>query len=338
MLKRVVLIAVGIVAFALVFTIISRPGGYAAPLQAPGYSGYFNAVGNSMAAVDEVQSRQALAYDAAGVGGGAPANPPSAALAPDGLTTDNYQSGNNAGENRLVLKNADLTIVVKDPAGKMKAMASLAEGLGGYVVSSSLGETYLADGTKVPEGSVVMRIPEEKLDDVLSQIKADAVEVRNENRTGQDVTKEYTDLGSQLKNLEATEQQLNIILQKTEKAEDVLAVFNQLTQIRGQIEVTKGQMKYYEQAAALSSVSVRLLAERANQPIEFAGWQPQGQARDAVQALVNFFQNFVSFLIWLVIFFIPAAAVVLLLLFLAWRLGRWLWFRFFARKSPQASE
>lgn len=255
------------------------------------------------------------------IGGGAPAQPPAADFSTGAAGFDNGQKAQDAvdgqtGQDRLVIKNAGLTIVVKDPAAKMQAIASMAETMGGFVVSSSVGETYAPDGSKVPDGSMLVRIPAPKLDEALKEIKSDAVEVQNETQSGQDVTKEYTDLQSQLKNLEATEQQLTLIMQKADKTEDVLAVFNQLTQIRGQIEVIKGQMQYYEQSAALSAVSIRLIAEKTIEPIKIAGWEPQGVARDAVQDLVNFFQGFVDFLIRLVLFVLPAAVLVFLPLYL----------------------
>jgi len=244
--------------------------------------------------------------------------------------------GNPAEPKRLVIKNADLTVVVTDPAAKMKAISTMAVNMGGFVVSSTMGETYLSDGTtKVPEGSIMVRIPAEKLDDALTEIKTGVVDVRSETQSGQDVTKEYTDLSSQLKNLQATEKKLTEIMDKATKTDDVLAVFNQLTQIRGQIEVIIGQMKYYEESAAMSALSVRLIADKSVQPIEIAGWQPQGEARDALQALVNFFQGFVNFLIWLVIFIIPVVAVLLVLLAVLWRFGGLLWRKVFPKK-PEA--
>jgi len=274
----------------------------------------------------------------ASFGGGAPGEMPAATQAAAFPQENDIgqrsldENGNLIGQNRLVIQNADLTIVVKDPAAKMQAIAAMANSMGGFVVSSNMGETYTQDGTKVPEGSIVVRIPAAKLDDALKEIKGDAVDVQSESRSGQDVTKEYTDLQSQLKNLESTEQQLTLIMQKAEKTEDVLTVFNQLTEIRGQIEVIKGQMQYYEQSAALSAVSVRLVAEQTIQPIKIAGWEPQGEARDAAQALVNFFQGFVNFLIWLVILYIPVAVVLIILLALLWRLLRWFWRKVFPKK------
>ncbi len=227
---------------------------------------------------------------------------------------------------RLVIKNADLTVVVKDPRTSIADISRMAETMGGFVVSSSLYQTYLADGTPILEGAITIRVPADRLNEALETIETNAVEVRNRNVTGQDVTAQYVDLESQLRNLEATEKQLVEIMEKAEKTEDVLNVFNQLTYIRGQIETVKGQMKYYREAAALSSISVRLLAEETIQPIQIGRWKPQGTVRNAIQNLIDFWQDFVDFLIWLVLNFLPKLLTVGIVLLLPLWLGvRALW-------------
>lgn len=213
---------------------------------------------------------------------------------------------------RLVIKNADLSIVVKDPEASMTAIAKMAGSMGGFVVSSNLYQSYGKSGKPVPEAGIVIRVPAEKLDDALETIKADAVEVQSENQSGQDVTSEYVDLESRLRNLEAAEKQLMVIMDKAEKTEDVLNVFNQLTAIRGEIEVVKGQMKYYEESAALSAISVHLIAEETIEPIEIAGWKPAGVARDAIQNLIYFWQDFVDFLIVFTLNFLPKLLTIAL--------------------------
>jgi PKD repeat protein len=85
-----------------------------------------------------------------------------------------------------------------------------------------------------------------------------ADEVTSENTSAQDVTEEYTDLNSTLTNLQATEAQLLEIMKKAVTVDDILAVQNQLTNIQGQIETTKGRMKYLEQTSATSLISVSL--------------------------------------------------------------------------------
>jgi hypothetical protein len=257
------------------------------------------------------------ARPAYGIGGGGPSSPqemPFAAPMGTAMPSKSNEAGGGNVEaqvrERLVIKNADLAILVKDPEADMVAITKLAETMGGFVVSSNLYQSYTPSGLPVPEATIVIRVPSEKLDEALKTIKADAVEVQTENISGQDVTSAYVDLESQLKNLEAAEAQLVEIMSKAEKTEDVINVFNQLTSIRGQIETIKGQMKYYEESAALSAISVRLIAEETVQPIEIAGWKPVGTVRDAIQNLIYFSQDFVDFVIWFVVNFLPKLLMI----------------------------
>jgi hypothetical protein len=94
------------------------------------------------------------------------------------------------------------------------------------------------------------------------------------------------------------------------KTEDVLNVFQQLTAIREQIEVTKGQIQYYEESAALSQIAVLIRAEAAVQPLEIGGWQPVGVARDAIQATLDGLRVIANVAIWLVLFALPIGAII----------------------------
>jgi hypothetical protein len=211
---------------------------------------------------------------------------------------------------RIVIQNADLAIVVSDVPERMKNIEALAQQMGGYVVSSNLYQSYTSDSVQVPEAQVAIRVPVAKLEDALNQIKKDVVEVQTETRTGQDVTAQYVDLQSRLKNLEAAEAQLNDILKTATKTEDVVSIFNQLVSYREQIEVIKGQIKYYDEAAALSAISVRIIAEETVKPIVIGKWEPKGVALQAVQDLINFLKGFVNFLIRFVIYTLPVLILI----------------------------
>lgn len=292
-------------------------------------------------------ARTASAPSPVGIGGGAPASAPemkaeapadnfAPAPSADVATTVNGATDfTPATAERLVIQNADLSIVVNDPEAKMNAIGKMAEDMGGFVVTKNVYQTTTSNNIKVPEGNITVRVPAGKLDTALEQIKADAVEVQNESRSGQDVTSDYVDLQSRLKTHEQAADQLSQILaQKTESA-DVLDVFNQLVYHREQIEIIKGKIKYYEESAALSAISVNVTAEETLQPLEIAGWRPVGVARDALQALINFFQGFVNFLIWLIILIVPAGLLLLVLLWVLWKVFRFAWRRLFPRKAKK---
>lgn len=231
--------------------------------------------------------------------------------------------------NRLIIKNADLAIVVPDPSADMARISKLADELGGYVVSSNLSQSYYGPNSiEVPEVSLVIRVPVERLDEALAKIKETAVKVNYETTNSMDVTSEYVDLQSRLSAKQAAEKKLLEILEDAKATKDVLAVYTELQMIQTEIESLKGQIKYYEQSAALSSISIHLIAEEGTQPITIEPWRPEGAVKQALENLVYFFQNFVDFLISFVIFVLPALMLIAIPLLLAFLGGRALFRRF----------
>jgi len=220
---------------------------------------------------------------------------------------------------RIVIKNASLSIVVPDPSSAMESITEMSEGMGGFVVNSNMYKTTTSQGLEVPVANITVRVPVDKLDQALNQIKDlvkdPEIDILNEDISGQDVTSEVTDLESRLRNLEAAEEQLLKIMDNATKTEDVISVFRELTSVREEIEVIQGQVKYYRESAQLSAISVYLQAKAALEPITIGGWQPGIEAQRALQALINGGQFFANMLIWLVIFAIPILAVIFLPIF-----------------------
>ena len=265
-----------------------------------------------------------------GYGGGAPATEAPAAEAP-APAVDFYAPGaedaSNSGTNvqtqeRLVIENADLAIVVKDPKRRMAEINALANEMGGYVVSSNLFQSFTSFGKEVPEATIVIRVPSERLDEALTRIKEGAIDINYENRTGQDITNIYVDLQSQLKAKQAAEAKLLEIMDQATRAEDVLAIYLQVQQVQTEIEMLKGQIQYYDESVATSAISVRLIAEEGTQPIEIGPWTPSGAAREAIQDLILFVQDFVEVLIRFVLLTLPALVLIAIPLFLVYLAGR----------------
>jgi hypothetical protein len=305
-----------IVVFLMLGTIFTR-------LSAPEIGNTFSPIGAPL------PDERARGYG----GGGAPelqaVEAPAPALdssAPGAL--DMYNTGNVQTQDRLVIENADLAMVVKDPKARMAEINALANEFGGYVVSSNLYQSSTSFGKEVPEATIVIRVPAERLDEALDRIKAGAVDIDYENRSGQDITNVYVDLQSQLKAKQAAEAKLLEIMDQAGRAEDVLAIYLQVQQVQMEIEQLKGQIQYYDEAVAMSSISVRLIAEESTQPIQIGPWTPEGAAKDAIQDLIRFVQNFVDFLIRFVIFTLPSLILIAIPLFLVYLVGRAAYRRF----------
>ena len=221
---------------------------------------------------------------------------------------------------RIVIKNANLSIVVEDPAASMQTITSMVEGMGGFVVHSNLYKTTTLGGLEVPAANITVRVPAGQLDTALEQIKGlvenPRLDILSEDISGQDVTSEVTDLESRLRNLQAAEEQLLEIMEYAVDSEDVLAIFRDLTSVREQIEVTQGQITYYRESARLSAIYVNLQAKEAIEPITIGRWQPGMEAQRAIQALLNGGKFLVNALIWLLLFAIPLLAIISLPIYL----------------------
>lgn len=231
---------------------------------------------------------------------------------------------------RLVIKNASLSIVVDDPEQRMKEIGALAERLGGFVVNSTLYKTSLSNGLEVPAAYITIRVPAEDFLSALDQIREGAIDVPNDNQSGEDVTAAYTDLQSRLRNLEAAEVMLRQIMDEARDTEDVLNAFNQLNYITEQIEVLKGQINYYEESAALSAISVEIVANESVQPIKVGPWDITGVAKEAIESLVRALQGIAEAMVWIALYLVPITLII--------GIPAWLIFRglrgWYARRRP----
>lgn len=222
-----------------------------------------------------------------------------------------FESGSYDSVERIVVKNASLEIVVIAPDESLQSISRMAEQMGGYVVSANLYKTQTSEGKEVPQASITIRVPSEKLEEALAQIEAESDRLPlSKNINSQDVTSDYTDLQSRLVNLEAAEAQLMEIMESANRTEDVLNVFDQLTRVREQIEVLKGQMQYLENSAKLSAISVELIPDEVIQPISIGGWEPVGVIKDAIQSLIVALQGLVNIGIWLALFILPIVLII----------------------------
>ncbi|MCW5875258.1 MAG: DUF4349 domain-containing protein [Anaerolineales bacterium] len=260
-----------------------------------------------------------LAMDMRGEAAAMPAMEPSAG----GASAPNAAPSTNSG--RLVIRHANLSIVVDAPEQRLEEIAAMAERMGGFVVNSNVYKSSLASGIEVPRGHITIRVPTELYHQALDEIRAGAYDVPSDSQSGQDVTAEYTDLQSRLRNLQAAETLLRQIMEEADDTEDVLYAFHELNRITEQIEVLRGQIKFYEESAALSAISVEIIANAAVQPIRVGPWSIEGAARQALEDLVRTLQNLTEFLVWVVLYLLPVLVVIALPVWLiSIPLRRWL--------------
>jgi hypothetical protein len=131
---------------------------------------------------------------------------------------------------------------------------TVADGLGGFVVSSSASQG--SDGRLV-RGTLVIRIPASKYSDALRSL-AGLGRVEGRQESGQDVSQEYVDLKARARQLQAVEAQLLELLGRANTVGAALAVQQQLSQVQLDLEQAKGRLQYLDDQVAFATISLDL--------------------------------------------------------------------------------
>lgn len=273
-------------------------------------------------------NRDSSAYSTGGAGEVAPPALEAGAPASDSQAAGDNTLPNQQEFSRLVIKNADMSLQVENVRDAESNLRALIGKLGGYIAKV---ETNGTDENMTVR--VSFRIPANRFDEALSGVQGLAKKLLSRTISGDDVTEEFVDLESRLRNLEATRDRLQTFLDKATKVEDALSVNASLSEIQGQIEQTRGRMQFLKQSAALSTVSVYLTPVPTTPIIEEDSWQPLLVARRALRDLIALGQEVANMLIVLLVW-IPVWVPLVLF-------GFWIWRRLTGRqrsKSPLPNE
>jgi hypothetical protein len=237
---------------------------------------------------------------------------------------------------RLIIRTGGISMVVEDTRATRASIEGLVAEMaeqGAFVVSA---EEYGGDTEGAqPHITMSIRVPASRFGTVMDRLAAMAVEVSSRNESAQDVTEEYVDLEARLESLEAARQRLMEIMEQARSTKDLLEAEQQLTQREAEIESIKGRMQYLEQSARLSSIWIELQPYILSQPVG-QQWKPVETARRAVEALADALRGFGDFLIFFAIAVLPWLLLLVLAVYVVYRLARWLTRR--RRKEPITEE
>jgi Domain of unknown function (DUF4349) len=173
----------------------------------------------------------------------APAQPPPVVRA---LATD-----------RKIIRSGQMNFEVDNFDAVYQRLRDIIDQSGGYIGAT--------DSHRLPngavEGTVTVRVPPENLDDLVLKLRV-LGDLTEQHISAQDITKEYTDLQSELVAAKAMEDRLlDLIRHGNGQVKDLLAVEKELGTWREKVEQVTGQINYYNNLVALSTLQV-MLAEK----------------------------------------------------------------------------
>ncbi|MEZ5424897.1 MAG: DUF4349 domain-containing protein [Pyrinomonadaceae bacterium] len=225
---------------------------------------------------------------------------------------------------RKIIRNADFQLESSAPEEAQQKITSIAESKGGFVIDSTQSMSDIRAGGR---DTVVMtiRVPAEKFDEALDEIRKTSERVLSENVKGQDVTEEFIDIEARLKAKRALEAQFMEIMKRSNTVQDALNVQRELANVRTEIERIEGRKRFLENQASLSTIKVTLRT-----PAAIAG-SSQGffyRLTEAINTGLNGAISFVMFFVTVLIALLPFLLLVVLPIYL---ILRYLW-----RKSVRA--
>ncbi len=229
---------------------------------------------------------------------------------------------------RKVIKNGSLSILVKKAEEVADGIQAITGRLGGFVGESQIYEVSAG----VKSGWITIRIPADRFDEAMAEIKKLAIRVERENVNAQDVTEQFVDLEAQLKNSRAEEAQYLEIMKRAVTVEDTLKVSQQLSIVRGRIEQIQGQLQYLSRQVDMATITVSLTAE-ADTEIFGIRWRPLLVIKQALRNMLTGFTGYIDAMIGFV-FFLPVllfwVATIAIVAIGGWKVFRLVKGRFFS--------
>ncbi len=246
------------------------------------------------------------------------------------------------GQDALVITNASMNVEVKDLDGSVEAVRAIAAKYGASIQNLSVnagsespvplsGDGSSADyAVPTPGGaSITLRVPSERLPAAEKELAA-LGRVISQSSSQDDVTQQHVDLKARLKNLQAEEARLRTFFLKATRVSEMLAIEQELSRVRGDIESMQAQITYLERQAALATLTVSLSQPGTLVSPAAGGWGFSAAIRDGVRAAAAVLRGLITTIL--------ALSPLILLGILLFALIRTLVVRRRKRMAAQAAE
>jgi hypothetical protein len=211
-----------------------------------------------------------------------------------------------------LIRKAELELEVKDSGPivkKIRAIITAAQGdLLNLEEQGQAGESRSA--------SLILRIPQDKLDRTLDDLSA-LGNVRRRAVTAEDVSTQIIDSDARLRNLKKSETAVLALLDRSGNVADILKVSQELSTIREQIEQLTATVTHLKTQVAYSTIAIQLTEAIALAPTQSQFGDQLGSAwTSASHSVVGFSRGLVILVIWLLAYspYIGALAGLIYLL------------------------
>ena len=198
---------------------------------------------------------------------------------------------------RALILSASIALRAADPWAISDKAQQVATALGGDV--TGLSQSGRSDDRSA---NLVLRVPSDRFNEALRQLRGLDAEVVSSNVDGKDVTDQFVDLKARLAAKQAEEQRYLALLARADKIDDILKIDQALVAVRTQVEQLTGQINGISQRTKFSTISVSIAPAVPAITADPKAWDPARTIATAVAALALVLRGVADLAIWLVIF------------------------------------
>lgn len=234
--------------------------------------------------------------------------------------------GSGVAVERKVATTASLDMRAKSLDWTVGKIREIVKNVGGFVENASTTQPEYG----IRSAWMTVKVPVDRFDTTLAEVKQTADQVTNENIGSLDMTGQDIDLTARLNNKRAEEKAYESLLSSATKVSDVIEVTRQLTQVRSEIESLEQQARYLEGQTALVTLNLNITEDPKVQGD--AGEFKRGNIfKAAVNTLVDALMALGSGLVVFLISGLPILLIMLGAIWMVYRIARRVVNGFFGR-------
>ena len=209
--------------------------------------------------------------------------------------------------NKKLIKDGNMRIKTNDIEASKKQLDGLLKEFQGYFESENL-----ENDDQSTRYNLRVRLPAQRFEGFIVALETGDDEVESKYVQTRDVTEEYIDVVTRLKNERAYMVRYQALLAKASTVKDILSIEESIRKLQEEIESREGRLKYLNDQIAFSTLNIELYKEK---PYKYASRQKDPFGERVKQSLSNGWSFIVGLALLLVamwpLWLIGAGVVVL---------------------------
>jgi hypothetical protein len=234
----------------------------------------------------------------------------------------------SVSSNRMIITTVNLHMQTTAFDQGITEMEAIVASFDGFMQDSYVEGMNMFEENGTRSASFTARIPSARLDDFVDSVGG-SFQITNKQQSGEDITDSYHDNEARLNSLRIQEERLLAMLESAEELQYLIEVQRELSDVQYQIDSYTASKLRMENQVAMSTVYLYLNEVVEYDPVESVpvtfGERLQRTAADSFSSFVDFLQEFILGILWMIPFLLFLAvlvAIIVLIVLLATRKKR----------------